>query len=115
METLHKISRILSSIGIMIATVACNTGTGSAAKTHVVEIRSMKFQPAQLKVNEGDSVLFINKDIVIHDVTEQSNKRWKSAPLNTGDNYKIIVMQSADYYCSIHPIMKGKIRINKTQ
>ena len=32
-------------------------------KTHIVEIRQMKFEPAEVKVHKGDRVLWINKGI----------------------------------------------------
>ena len=48
-------------------------------KTHIVEIKQMKFEPAEVKVHKGDRVLWINKDITNHDVTELSTKAWASA------------------------------------
>jgi plastocyanin len=78
-------------------------------KTHLVEIKAMQFQPSQLVVQKGDTVIFTNKDIVVHDVTEEKNKSWTSLPLSTDQSYSMVVNESADYYCSIHPVMKGKL------
>jgi len=75
---------------------------------HVVEIRQMQFQPAQLDVQKGDTVVFINHDIVAHNVTEQ-DKAWASPTLPNDSSWKWIASQSADYYCSLHPVMKGKV------
>lgn len=82
-----------------------------APKTYTVEIVQMKFQPAVLNVHRGDTVIFVNKDIVDHDATEV-NKAWNSPPLATGDSWKWIATKSADYYCSIHLVMKGEIIVN---
>ena len=78
-------------------------------KTHIVEIRQMKFEPAEIKVHKGDKVLWINKDITNHDVTELSQKAWASSPLTTGQSWSMTVTQSEDYFCNLHQVMKGKI------
>jgi plastocyanin len=78
-------------------------------KVHTVEIKQMKFQPSELKVQKGDTVIWINQDIVAHDVTEASAKAWTSSVLNTGKSWKMVAAQSFDYYCSIHVVMKGKL------
>lgn len=69
----------------------------------------MKFQPAEMIVEKGDTVVWINKDIVTHDVTEETGKRWTSGPLVPGESWSLIVKESADYYCSIHVVMKGRL------
>ena len=67
----------------------------------------MKFQPAELKVKRGDTVVWVNNDLVTHDVTEETNKLWSSGPLPAGKSWKIAVRQNAEYFCSIHVMMKG--------
>jgi plastocyanin len=79
--------------------------------TYRVEIIQMQFQPALLKIHKGDTVIFINKDLVEHDVTEV-NKAWHSPPLATNRSWKWVATKSADYYCSIHLIMKGQIIVD---
>jgi plastocyanin len=69
----------------------------------------MKFQPAELTVNKGDTVIWTNHDIVTHDVTEEKDKLWTSGPLASGQSWSMVVNNSADYYCSIHVVMKGKL------
>lgn len=78
-------------------------------KIHIVEIKQMKFQPSEVKVHKGDQVLWINKDITDHDVTEQKAKAWASSPLSKGESWSLKVTKSTDYYCNLHQVMKGKI------
>jgi len=78
-------------------------------KVHTVEIKQMKFQPAELVVQKGDKVVWINNDIVAHDVTEESRKAWTSLLMPVGKSWSMVVTESADYYCSIHVVMKGKL------
>ena len=81
----------------------------TAPKVYTVEIKQMKFLPAELKVQKGDTVVFINRDFVTHDVTEESSKSWTSSSLPVGKSWSLTVAQSSNYYCSIHQVMKGKI------
>jgi len=76
---------------------------------HTVVIRQMKFEPAELKLHKGDTVLWINKDITDHDVTEENDKQWSSSRLPINQSWSKVVNQSANYYCSIHVVMKGKL------
>lgn len=74
-----------------------------------VEIAQMKFSPGILKVKKGDHVVFVNRDIVAHDVTEETKKNWSSSTLQNGEYWTLVATESADYFCSIHTVMKGKI------
>ena len=76
---------------------------------HTVDIKQMKFDPAELIVRKGDTVVWINNDIVIHDVTEQYGKQWTSSPIPLKKSWQMVVTQSSDYYCSLHVVMKGKL------
>ena len=78
-------------------------------KAYTVEINQMQFQPASLTVQKGDTVVWVNHDIVAHDVTEETGKLWTSGPLAQGESWSLVVTQSGDYYCSIHVVMKGKL------
>lgn len=105
----------ISSMGavlLLAGTVlfSCTT-TNKNPKTYTVEIKDMKFVPADIKVEKGDTVLFVNKDMVAHDVTEQATKAWSSSPIPAGGSWKMAVTDEADYYCSIHEVMKGKIEL----
>ena len=99
-------------LGIVLFLCSCSTPYQKpASKTYTVEIKQMQFQPSELAVQSGDTVVFINKDMVVHDVTELANKTWTSAPLSPGQSYSMVVVKSSDYYCSIHPVMKGKLLV----
>jgi plastocyanin len=109
--------RLKSSTTVLflcLLSFACKAPEGkvvSKPTSHTIQIRQMQFQPAELTVNKGDTVKFINYDMVTHDVTEETRKAWASGPLANGASWKMIVTDSNNYYCSIHAVMKGKIRL----
>jgi plastocyanin len=76
---------------------------------HTVLIKYMTFQPAELTLHKGDTVLWVNKDITDHDVTEETSKAWTSSKLVMGKSWSKVITKSDAYYCSIHLVMKGKL------
>lgn len=79
------------------------------SQKYIIEITQMKFNPAVLTVEKGDSVVFLNHDMVMHDITEESVKAWSSSPINTNQSWLFIASESINYFCSIHPVMKGRV------
>lgn len=76
--------------------------------THTIEISQMKFNPDELTIHAGDTVVWINNGITNHCVTE-ANMAWTSSTLVPGQSWKKIITKNTDYYCAIHMVMKGKI------
>lgn len=74
-----------------------------------VEIKDMKFIPDSINVKKGDEVVFVNRDIVTHCVTEEKSKAWTSGMIPAGESYVWKATGSAAYTCAIHTVMKGKI------
>jgi plastocyanin len=89
--------------------VKLDTALKNTSSFHTVEIKQMKFQPNELKLHKGDTVLWINKDITDHDVTEETKKAWTSSKLPMGKSWSKVVEESANYFCSLHVVMKGKL------
>jgi plastocyanin len=86
---------------------ANHTQEPAVARSHIVVIQQMKFTPAEVIVKEGDSVTWINKDILDHNVTEENHNLWTSGTVQPGKSWSMVVKQSADYFCTLHPVMKG--------
>lgn len=76
---------------------------------HVVEIKDMKFQPEEISVKKGDTIMWVNRDMVTHCVTEENKKEWTSSNITAGASWKMVVEINTDYFCAIHQVMKGKI------
>jgi plastocyanin len=82
---------------------------GPPPTKHVITIKEMQFTPATITVNTGDTVVFVNQDMLVHDVTEASGKAWTSGPIPVGKSFQFIVKRPVAYFCSIHPSMRGEI------
>ena len=106
-------ANILITFSMLIWCGCAGSSEEKIFRSHTVEIRAMQFQPAELSVNRGDTVVFINNDILVHDVTEENSRKWTSSPLPAGASFKLIAEESTGYFCTLHPVMKGKLVIKE--
>lgn len=112
---MKKLSRLL--VGMAIVT-GSGVGCGHTAKqaaihhTDTVFISGMQFHPAVSAVKAGDTILWVNEDLVVHDVTAYPNKNWTSDSIApNGGKWKKVIDKGFRYFCSIHPTMKGEIKV----
>jgi plastocyanin len=83
-------------------------------KADTVTISMMKFNPETVSVNKGDTVVWINKGLVSHTVKSYQENKFYSDTLAPGKTWKWVVVDSAAYYCTLHPAaMMGKLELNK--
>jgi plastocyanin len=114
-----KLHGLLTGIAcgcVALATLAgCTQPGGEAAAPGIdtVIISGMQFHPSELYINKGDTILWINRDMVNHDVTGLPGKSWTSDTLYPGSNWELSPYENTDYFCSIHPTMKGKVIIRQ--
>lgn len=85
-----------------------------AVTVHTVEISNFAFSPDKLDINEGDTVIFINKDEVGHTATAD-NEDFDTGILAQNDSKKITFSTAGEfsYYCAPHPGMKGTIVVKE--
>ena len=97
----------------MIVWLLVLLGLGRAPTTHTVEIRGMEFHPAVLTVAAGDTVIWINRDIVPHTATASGRRTWDTGQLLQGQTGRYIARArgTARYACTLHPTMHGKLII----
>lgn len=86
-----------------------STSSVATPETRIITIKNMAFTPSSLNIHSGDTILFKNEDMVTHNITNANKNAWASGPLPAGSSWKTVVTASADYFCSLHPVMKGKL------
>lgn len=97
-------------LGVMLA-VFSTSSEARHPQVYTVLIKEMKFVPAQIQLKKGDVVVWINQDLVVHDVTEAKARAWRSPEIAPGKSWRLVAHQSVTYFCSFHPLMKGSIQI----
>ena len=96
----HGLAIIDSTLGMAQA-----TGQPTA-----VSIDNFSFTPATLAVEKGTHVVWTNRDDIPHTVVDTQG-RFKSKVLDTDDKWEYVFGEAGtfEYFCSIHPHMKGKV------
>jgi len=96
-------------LGWAIASAGC---AGHAARTLTVTIAQMRFTPARLTVAPGDTVEWVNTDLVPHTATA-SGGAFNSGPIAPGNSWrwKVQGRGSVPYVCALHPAMKAALAV----
>jgi len=88
----------------------------AGAAEHRVVIDAMQFSPQVVEVKPGDTIVWENRDMFVHNVT------GAAAGVGSGDlapgktwRYKVRAGASFDYLCTLHPTMKGRVDIVKSR
>lgn len=80
------------------------------AKTVTVNIKDFAFAPATITISAGDTVVFVNEDTAPHTATANSGK-FNTDQLAAGESGSVTISDagSYEYFCAIHPAMKGTV------
>lgn len=86
----------------------------TADRQQVVEIEDFQFNPATLTVSVGDTIVFVNRDVVPHTATA-TERNWDSGALAYQQSWSMVVTvgMAGDYFCEYHPNMRGTLSIRR--
>lgn len=105
-------------LGLVLIAPACALLTGAhaggSAQRHRVEIRGFAFDPPTLQASPGDTVVWVNRDLVPHTITV-SNGKWDSGELSEGEAWELVIGAGSpavqSYFCRYHPSMRGSLEV----
>ncbi|MGH8798670.1 MAG: cupredoxin domain-containing protein [Casimicrobiaceae bacterium] len=88
--------------------IAAGAGT---PMTHHVVIDGLQYVPATLTVKRGDTIVWTNKDPFPHTVTAAGT--FDSHDIAADGSWKYVARKTGqfDYICTLHPNMKGVLRV----
>ncbi len=78
-----------------------------------VRIDNFTFTPQELTVAPGTTVTWVNGDDIPHTVAA-TNKAFRSKVMDTEQQFSFTFTAPGtyEYFCSLHPHMKGKVIVN---
>jgi len=81
-------------------------------QTHTVTIGNFRFQPETVTVARGDTIVWINKDLVPHTATSKSGG-FDSEVIQPEKSWRVTVRKQGDfaYVCTLHPTMTAMLRV----
>ena len=80
------------------------------ARSHVVEIRGFAYSPGTLTLVPGDTVVWVNHDLVPHTATDPGGG-WDTGAIAPGDTSRLVFTARGEsgYLCALHPSMRGTL------
>ena len=110
-RTLGLLASLLAAIALALVPGGA-LGGAQAASTHTVILHEIRFHPATLNVNRGDSVRWIWRDQTEHNVTFHSfhSRTQESGTYTARFNRR----GTFNYHCTIHfeEGMRGKVVVH---
>jgi plastocyanin len=95
----------------LVSAFVATAAPATAAVVHV-DVAGIAFVPATIKAHVGDTVEWTNKDFVAHSATARSSEWDVNLPVHQTGHITLKKAGGIDYYCRIHPNMKGKIEVS---
>ena len=107
--------RSLKLFVAVLALLPCSWGQAAPAATsaaHTVTIEGTQFQPGDLTVKIGDSIVWINNDPFPHTATSKTGG-FDSGQVQPGKSWKYRAVKKGEfpYVCSLHPTMQATLRV----
>lgn len=117
-STIITFIALAGGAGVAAASGAAKTGdagTASKGTVHTVKMKGMNFVPADLKVAVGDTVVWVNEDVVPHTATATKDgvAAFDSGNLQAGEKWSYVAEKAGKipYVCLLHPMMKGTLTV----
>ena len=92
------------------ALAVCAACGAPAPATHVVEVQGFRFEPDTLRVAVGDSVVWMNRDMVPHTATGTG---WDTGEMAREGRGAWVPHEAGAhrYLCAYHPSMTGVVLV----
>ena len=109
--------RFVASIAValsLIVTTSCSRPAVDAQKgaTHRVVIDGTRFQPDELTIAVGDSIVWVNNDPFPHTATS-TDADFDSGEIAPTKSWTFKAVKAGDfpYVCTLHRSMKGTVHV----
>ncbi len=102
------VARYLPAVAAVILAAAA---VPARAETIQVIVDKLVFTPAEVSAKVGDTVEWVNRDILAHTATVKGEMEVMIPAKKTG-RLTLQKAEAMEYYCRFHPNMKGRITVS---
>jgi plastocyanin len=81
------------------------------AATIQIVIKNLVYSPAVASAKVGDTIEFVNEDVLAHTATARNGDFDVMTPPKKTVTYVLKKAGNVDYYCRFHPNMKATLKI----
>ncbi len=101
-----------AALGLILGAMGPSLADQRNPRTHTIIMENMRFQPEVLAVAPGDTIVWVNKDLVPHTATSKVGG-FDSSAIMASESWRYTPRKKGDfaYVCTFHPTMKGSLRV----
>jgi plastocyanin len=96
---------------IVAALAFVATAIPARAATVQIVIENLVYSPAEVSAKVGDSIEWVNKDVLAHTATARNGDFDVMLPPKQTGTFVLKKGGTIDYYCRFHPNMKATLKI----
>jgi plastocyanin len=99
--------------GMAVTLAACGTALFAAGgpAVHTVNMAQMRYGPIPGDLKVGDSIVWVNKDTVVHTVTARDGSFDVRIDPGKRATQTLTKAGTFAFYCILHPTMRGTLKV----
>jgi plastocyanin len=101
----------LTAASVMAALLSGAIAVPAHAATIQITIENMEFAPAEASAKVGDTIEWINRDVLVHTATARNGDFDVTTPAKRTVTSVLQEAGAVEYYCRYHPNMKAVLTI----
>ena len=98
-------------IAALAAALMLAMSVPAQAATIEITMENLGFAPADASAKVGDSIAWVNKDIIAHTATAKNGDFDVTIPPKKTVTFVLKKAGAVDYYCRFHPNMKATLKV----
>jgi plastocyanin len=98
-------------IAIVAAVALAVAAIPAQGATIQISMENLEISPAEASAKVGDTIEWINRDVLVHTATARNGDFDVTMPPNNTVRFVLKKAGSVEYYCRYHPNMKATLKI----
>jgi plastocyanin len=115
MHRLRRMAVLIVASGVALGAARWWPSEANAPQRREIRMRGNSFAPRDVRVAIGDTVVWVNGDIVRHNAVRP--ELFDSGELRSGERFAWVPADTGTvrYQCTIHSRMRGVIRVTESR
>jgi plastocyanin len=102
---------MLPGRNVLLALALSTIAVPAHAATIQIVMQDLGFVPAEVSARVGDTVEWVNKDVLVHSATARNGDFDVNIPPKKTVSSVLNKVGTVEYYCRYHPNMKAVLKI----
>ena len=98
---------------LLVFVVVIDSAGAGEPEVRTVVVKELAFSPASIELHVGDTVEWVNQDILVHSATADDGSFDTELALGGRSRVAVKTPGVIAYHCRFHPGMKGELHVSK--